>query len=152
MLLYPIKKYRYLRATHRAMAVYAKRLGYRYVITRGGSGHHRTDGYNVKEIVVGKDQSLEDRVITFAHELGHALDFAHEPMTVQEGHDVSNNVVSSERLMRESIAWDYGKTLLLDMKCYRYTEERFIEYRRTALAGYQAAMLKVKTEAIVFNA
>lgn len=144
MLLTPIKKYRYLRATHRAMKVYTKRLGYTYVTPKGANGHHRTDGDAIKEIIVGRDQSLEDRVIILAHELGHAMDFTHNPMTLQECMDNMDGTITASRVAREVIAWEYGKTLLTDMKCFHYVQERFIEYKRIALGGYRKARVRVQ--------
>jgi len=126
------------------MIVYAKRLGYVYTIAKGSGGEHRTDGFGSKEIVVGKDQSLEVRVITFAHELGHALDFSHEPMSLQEGLNNRAGIITATRVGREEKAWDYGEKLLIDMKCMRHVHERFVEYRISALDGYRRVQVQAQ--------
>lgn len=119
------------------MIIYTKRLGYRYESVPGSSGEHHTNINSANKITIGKDNSLENRVIIFSHELGHALDFVHTPVTIEESTDSMNNKITSGRVVREVSAWEYGEQLLKDMNCYKYVQGRFVERKQSALLGYR---------------
>ncbi len=139
MIPYRIKKYRYLRATLRAQTVFTKKLGYTYKSIPGNSGYHRTNTVNFFEIQIGKNQSLEDRVITFAHEIGHALDLAHTPMSIPEKSQW-NRGMSQAILNREIAAWKHGWQLLQDMRCGHYVRERFGVLEADGIHSYKRAL------------
>lgn len=142
MIPHTLKKYRYLRATFRAQKVFAKNLGYVYKDVSGNSGFHKTNTVNFFEIHIGRDQSLEDRVITFAHELGHALDIIHNPMTMDEKSGWAVQGICPELLTREASAWKYGWKLLQDMRCASYVKERFDVMEADGLLSYRKLLQK----------
>lgn len=139
MIPYRIKKYRYLCATFRAQTVFTRKLGYIYKDVPGSSGAHKTNTVDLFEIHVGKNQSLEDRVITFSHEIGHALDLAHDPMSIPEKSEW-NKGMNSTILVRELAAWRYGWRLLQDMNCGRYVRDRFTLLEAAGIASYKRAL------------
>ena len=139
MIPYRLKKYRYLRATYRAQTVFVNKLGYTYKSIPGSSGTHKTNTIDLFEIQVGKNQSLEDRVITFAHEIGHALDLAHQPMSIPEK-SAWRRGISQAVLIREVAAWRHGWQLLQDMNCGRYVKERFELMEYEGIDSYKRAL------------
>lgn len=138
-LTHTLKKYRYLRITHHALKVFAKNLGYKYTPTSGVGGAHLSNGFNVFEIQVGRDQPLEDRVVAFSHELGHALDIAHCQYSLTERRSRQVGYVDLQTVSREVAGWGYGRQILIDMNCWRYVEERFYTMRETCLETYISA-------------
>lgn len=139
MIPYRIKKYRYLHATYRAQTVFTNKLGYTYKSIPGSTGFHKTNTVDLFEIHVGKNQSLEDRVITFAHEIGHALDLVHRPMSIPEKSQW-NRGMNQSILTREIAAWKHGWKLLEDMLCARYVEERFGQLEAHGIQSYQKSL------------
>lgn len=137
-----LKKHKRLRATHKALVSFAKKLNYKVLSVPGSSGGHASDGVKVFEIHVGRNQSLEDKVITLAHEIGHALDYAHSPIGIAEKARRLLGTVDLLAVSREVAAWGYGRELLVDMDCYRFVIDRFHEMRNYGLSTYNSALEK----------
>lgn len=95
-----------------------------------------SNGWDVFEIRVGRDQPLEDKVITFSHELGHGLDFSHSPMNWDEKANRKSGYVCQRTVTREVAAWGYGRQMLIDMNCWRYVEKRFYDLKDASLGTY----------------
>lgn len=141
-LTYSIRKYRYLRITMKAMRTFTGRLGYTFVYTKGISGMHVSNGFNIFRIEVGRDQSLEHRVIALSHELGHAMDFARTPMTLTEKSRSLAGTIGLDTLVREVEAWKNAEELLVNMNCLRYIENDFAECKTHGLSTYVEAMIR----------
>jgi hypothetical protein len=139
---YILRKHKYLRATHRALIRFAGSINYKLVKVPGAGGAHASNGFDFFEIHVGKNQSLEDRIITFAHELGHALDYVHSPIGFEERTKRMADVVDLQAVSREVAAWGYGQKILTDMNCYRFVVDRFEVMRNHGLGTYNKALEK----------
>jgi hypothetical protein len=125
------------------MVVFTKKLGYTYKTNNTNTGIHKTNTVDVFEIHIGTKQSLEDRVITFAHEIGHALDLAHNPMSIPEKHGWHKGI-SKIVVTREVAAWRHGRQLLRDMSCYKYVEDRYLYMEESGIASYEKALAAKK--------
>jgi len=134
------KKHRYLRATYRALTVFVTSLSYDVESMPGNGGVHISDGSTLFKIRIGKNQTLEDKVICFSHEIGHALDLTHKPFSAEEKTSHLQSLVTSSRYMREVIAWDKAYNLLQDMGCLSRVVERFNVLKMEGLTSYAKAM------------
>lgn len=137
-----ILKHRKLRATHQALALVIRDLKYTYLRIPGVGGSHTSNGKNIFEIRVGKNQPLEDIVITLSHEVGHALDYSHVPIELVEKAKRFHYKIDSQIIAREVAAWGYAQKILVDMNCYKHVHIRFKEIKRNSLQTYRLANLR----------
>lgn len=144
---------------YRVLINLAKRMGYRYESVSGSNGRILLFGeglefklgnkFEVKveisgtpTIEVGREQSMVDRVVTLAHEVGHAFDYYYNPPGVGElarfcfsGEKYLN---SWENYEREESAWRYAKHILQWLRSYHMVSEPFEELRESCLDIYKS--------------
>jgi hypothetical protein len=138
------RKTSHLQALFTALTTAAKTLGYKCHAVPGRNGQHHGYPHQEKEIFVGRDQSLTDRIVVLAHEIGHALDLFRVPISMMEMIAITlgweKYKLSREYYERERQAWCHAERLLRNMGGYKAVRTRFKRLKEEGLSAYYQLM------------
>jgi len=112
-------------------------MGYDVKMVDGNNGAHKLVS---RVLEIGQNLPLAGRLVTLAHEAGHALDLhlfkpSHEEiLLITESPEVYAN--SRENYNREKSAWKLGRKALIQVGALDLVREEFVNLRRRCLSSY----------------
>lgn len=126
-----------LRGLYQALIATGKKLGFRLIVVSGTGGECRGFVENDKFFRLGREQSLEDKVIVLSYLVGVALDMIKSPPTIDEVWDMVDKDIpyssTPKFLQRRKNSWQYAKEVLVKMAGFKHVQERLIQLRRRSI-------------------
>ena len=125
----------------------ADKLGYEVEWVAGDNGSFQYWKHLIK---IGKNHSLDDRIIVLSHEIGHGQDYRDNPPGAQELILMTcfskEWQVSEHYYKRERRAWDYATLLLKELEVWETIRFSFGAYKKSALSAYYQRHIRAKEE------